>query len=252
MEKFKVFLSIGLVIFSLIAFSFQQVIFLESPNVAPQDTSSNYLDGLYTGHSRSIYFSEPYWGHVRIEITNGTFTDIYFVIRDSSRHENVDSLYGINHYTSNPAYQQQCVNDGHGIEIYPQQLLESQNLDNIDCIGGATWSCKIFIASVKEALKEAHKITIVESNTQNKFLVKAEPNPFNSTVKIEYFLQKNSSVSLSIYNGEGKLTKQLINQVQKSGHHSVNWNDCTAEGVYYYRLLVDKNSVNGILVKINK
>ena len=148
MKKLKAFLPIGLVIFSLIAFSFQQVTLLELPDLAPQDTSSNYLDGLYTGHSRSIYSSEPYWGHVRIEIANGTFTDIFFVIRDSSRHENVDSLYGINHYASNPAYQQQCVNDGHGIEIYPQQLLESQNLDNIDCISGATWSHNIFIASV--------------------------------------------------------------------------------------------------------
>jgi len=124
-------------------------------NIVLKDTSGNYADGLYQGLSQASYTGEPYWGQMQIIIQNNSFASIHFTIKDSNTHEIVDSLYGVLHFSGNPDYMQQCVNDGHGIEIYPQRLIESQNLDNVDAITGATWSYNIFKATANAALKDA-------------------------------------------------------------------------------------------------
>ena len=124
---------------------------------AVKDSSYYYYDGTYQGRTQASYSSEPFWGNIQISVVNGLFTDIRFSIRDSSTHEYVDSMYGVIHYSGNQEYMKQCVNEEHGIASYPKKLLKSQNLDNIDGISGATWSYNFFIASAKEALKDAKK-----------------------------------------------------------------------------------------------
>jgi uncharacterized protein with FMN-binding domain len=118
------------------------------------DTAVNYVDGIYEGYSQSLYTSEPFWGYIQISIVNGAFSNIKFTIRDTLTHEFVDSIYGTIHYSDTPEYMLQCVNEDHGIEKYPPELLKAQNVDEVDCISGATWTCNIFKATVKEAMKQ--------------------------------------------------------------------------------------------------
>jgi hypothetical protein len=63
------------------------------------------------------------------------------------------------------------------------------------------------------------------------------PNPFNPITTIKYDLPKDSRVSLTVINILGQEVVSLVNEVQKAGHQSVEWNASNlGSGVYYYRL----------------
>jgi major membrane immunogen (membrane-anchored lipoprotein) len=212
----------------------------KSENVAVKsslDTSSSYADGIYEGHSQSYYTSEPFWGHIKITVSNGSFTEVQFKIRDSLTHENVDSVYGVIHYSGIPEYMDQCVHEEHGIETYPQLLLETQDVDDIDGITHETWSYNIFVASANKALDEgARPDGIHHSTSLERVLVEAIPNPFNSTLTFRYRLPHKTFVNLTIYNQQGKLINNLISKEQTAGNYLVEWDTCPSAGVYYFRL----------------
>jgi uncharacterized protein with FMN-binding domain len=121
---------------------------------AVKDTTVIYKDGNYEGKSRAKYIYEPFWGSIRFTIRNGIFTDIKFVIRDSSLHETFDGKYE-KHFEGNSEYIQQSRNDWKGVQTYPEKLSEKQDIYKFDAISGATWSYNIFRASVNEALKNS-------------------------------------------------------------------------------------------------
>jgi hypothetical protein len=76
------------------------------------------------------------------------------------------------------------------------------------------------------------------------------PNPFGSSVAMEYELQKPEMISLIIYNKQGKQVYQT-QENQPPGKQQLNWSaEGFAEGVYYYRLQVGNQVVNGKLVKV--
>jgi major membrane immunogen (membrane-anchored lipoprotein) len=118
------------------------------------DSSITYKDGTYSGKSRAKYIYEPFWGIVHFTLKNGRFTDIRFIIRDSSLHETFNENYE-KHFTGNDEYIQQSRNDWKGVRAYPKKLEGKSDTDKIDAISGATWSYNIFRASLKEALKNA-------------------------------------------------------------------------------------------------
>jgi len=68
------------------------------------------------------------------------------------------------------------------------------------------------------------------------------PNPFNPTTIIAFDLNKDSHVSISVYDIRGRLVANLVNAPYKSGHHNVAWNGqdssgkAVASGVYFYRM----------------
>ena len=121
---------------------------------ALKDSSVTYKDGTYEGKSRAKYIYEPFWGSVQLTLNEGKFTDIHFVIRDSSLHETFNENYE-KHFVGNDEYIQQSRNDWKGVQIYPKRLEGKPDTDKIDAISGATWSYNIFRATVKEALKNA-------------------------------------------------------------------------------------------------
>lgn len=110
-------------------------------------------DGTYKGSSQSQYTMEPYVGTAKIEIENHKIVGVDFQIVDTLNNEVFGSDYE-KHYPDNELYQQQCRNDWQGVINYPKELLETQNIDSVDAVSGATWSYNIFKASVEEALKE--------------------------------------------------------------------------------------------------
>jgi photosystem II stability/assembly factor-like uncharacterized protein len=72
------------------------------------------------------------------------------------------------------------------------------------------------------------------------------PNPFNCSTTIHYQLSKSSTVKLKIFNLQGQLVRELVNESQKAGEHSVNWDGRSnsgkevTSGVYIYSIESDK------------
>ncbi len=71
------------------------------------------------------------------------------------------------------------------------------------------------------------------------------PNPFNPTTTIEFSINNNSDIELSIFNIKGQKVKTLIHTNYSKGNHSIVWNGVDGEnesvssGVYLYKLMVN-------------
>jgi major membrane immunogen (membrane-anchored lipoprotein) len=115
-----------------------------------------YKEGVYTGMSQSEYTSEPYWGKVQVTIDKDGYRAIKYEIRDSSLHENFNLAYA-KHFEGNDVYIQQTKNDWNGVLTYPLKFLREQDINKVDAISGATWSYKIFKASLLDALSKASR-----------------------------------------------------------------------------------------------
>jgi len=74
------------------------------------------------------------------------------------------------------------------------------------------------------------------------------PNPFNPTTEINYKLNADSTVSLQIFDVQGRLVKKLVDKQQPGGNYHVVWNgknsdnNTVASGIYFYRLTIDHHS----------
>ncbi|MCK5052547.1 MAG: SBBP repeat-containing protein [Candidatus Cloacimonetes bacterium] len=71
------------------------------------------------------------------------------------------------------------------------------------------------------------------------------PNPFNPSTTIEFSIQNNSKVKLTIHNTKGQKIKTLANDEFTEGSHSIIWNGINesgksiSSGVYLYKLNVN-------------
>ena len=78
------------------------------------------------------------------------------------------------------------------------------------------------------------------------------PNPFNPETRINYVIKENGLVQLTVYNILGQTVKELVNEIQSAGSHSVNFNAVDLpSGVYFYQLNSGSyiNSKKMLLVK---
>lgn len=73
------------------------------------------------------------------------------------------------------------------------------------------------------------------------------PNPFNPSTTIEYELPKTGKVEVSIFDMNGRLVKNIVNQSQPAGSHKVVWNGQSrsgqkvASGFYVYMVKFGKS-----------
>jgi len=86
-------------------------------------------------------------------------------------------------------------------------------------------------------------IAEAEDNTPRIFAIYQNyPNPFNLTTLIKYQLPTNSKLSLKVYNVAGQEVCTLVDERQKPGYYTVQWNGrdnnnrTVASGIYFYRL----------------
>lgn len=63
------------------------------------------------------------------------------------------------------------------------------------------------------------------------------PNPFNPATQISYQINKETHVTLTVYNALGQLIKTLVNERQKAGNYTLHFNASElSSGIYFYRL----------------
>ena len=76
------------------------------------------------------------------------------------------------------------------------------------------------------------------------------PNPFNPSTKIEYELNVDGIVTITILDIKGNEIKKLINSFQSTGRHEIEWNGLDnngqnlSAGVYFYRIDFDNFQQN--------
>jgi hypothetical protein len=75
------------------------------------------------------------------------------------------------------------------------------------------------------------------------------PNPFEKGTTIQFELNSAASAELTITDVNGKVVKQISSTKLSAGKHQFVWNDNSAAGIYFYRLRVNENYLNGKLVK---
>jgi hypothetical protein len=90
-----------------------------------------------------------------------------------------------------------------------------------------------------------------ESNTvQN--VEAAYPNPFSTSTYINIKLTKPADVRVSIFDAMGKEISILCNANLPSGLHQIRWNAAKyPAGIYFSKIVVDKNVSDSRLMKIN-
>ena len=68
------------------------------------------------------------------------------------------------------------------------------------------------------------------------------PNPFNPITTLKYFIPKDSFVNVAVHDMNGKMIKSIVNENQKYGSKTVQWEatnnqgEPVSAGVYFYRI----------------
>ncbi len=106
-----------------------------------------------------------------------------------------------------------------------------------------------FIASQIYIAKYGNDTSIVnELISLNIESISNHPNPFNPSTIIEFSIQNNSKIEISIFNIKGQKIRTLANNEFAVGTHSILWtgdnenNNPVGSGIYYYKLNVNGNT----------
>jgi hypothetical protein len=54
-------------------------------------------------------------------------------------------------------------------------------------------------------------------------LLKVYPNPFNNTLSVDYYLERNAHVRVSLIDLQARVLGILYNQRQQAGNHTLSW-----------------------------
>ncbi len=69
------------------------------------------------------------------------------------------------------------------------------------------------------------------------FLEQNYPNPFNNSTKITCYLPKENHIKMTVYNIQGRLVRELINERHDAGWFSVQFDaDNLPSGLYFYKI----------------
>ena len=77
------------------------------------------------------------------------------------------------------------------------------------------------------------------------------PDPFSDVTAIEYELEEDGFVNLTIYNQIGQEVKTLANEQQSAGKYRLEWNaEGIPAGIYFYRVQAGNEVGSGKMVKL--
>lgn len=83
-------------------------------------------------------------------------------------------------------------------------------------------------------LRYDHPTSVKNSSSNifasNIYILDAYPNPFNSSVTIQYLIPQSENISITIYNSLGQLVNNLFYGYQQSGNYEVNWDGTNEQG----------------------
>jgi len=85
---------------------------------------------------------------------------------------------------------------------------------------------------------------------EKRSLFKSYPNPFNPVTNIQYEIPAETLVNISVYDMQGRMVTELVNDKKQSGDHVVQWNAQDASsGLYIVKMsLQGKTTTQKVLL----
>jgi hypothetical protein len=128
-------------------------------------------------------------------------------------------------------------------------------------IGSLLWDDKSYdFASSLESIKSVYgggdkqvveEISLITSSFQIKsyseVLIKCYPNPAHESAEISIRLPRNEHIKLDIYDLQGKLIQNLLNEERPAGMTKVVFAPVSGKNMYMYRLTTQKFSKSGLI-----
>lgn len=125
---------------------------------ARPENIGRYINGLYQGETEKDW--EGYTTFCTIRVVRGLIAIVDWQIYDNYRKRIFDDTYE-EVYTGNQYYIQQCRDNMIGMKAYGPKLIETQDLDQVDSITGATWCYNKFKEVVTITLEDANHRTLL-------------------------------------------------------------------------------------------
>jgi major membrane immunogen (membrane-anchored lipoprotein) len=120
--------------------------------LGPEEKTGVYKNGSYEG--KTAKDNEGYNALALIEVKKGLIATVAWKIYDNNLKRYFDSTYE-EVYTGNALYIQQCRDNMKGMVAYGPSLIQTQSIDSVEAITGATWCYNKFKQVVKITLKDA-------------------------------------------------------------------------------------------------
>lgn len=108
--------------------------------------------------------------------------------------------------------------------------------------GGTSFSYRLKQLDVDGNFKYYDAITVSFTASTEPELMQNNPNPFNPSTTIKFYIPNTSDVTIRIYDMLGKEVTTLFDKQSTAGFHNVYWNgkdsrgEFVSSGVYLYRL----------------
>jgi len=126
--------------------------------------------------------------------------------------------------------------------IYTPDSIPVFDVDFTDSLNGWAVGYSGYILKYNSSMLNVHNYSN-SSDPQSIILHQNYPNPFNPVTKINYELNSENFVTLTIFDVAGKEISTLVNGYQKAGSHSINFSgENYPSGVYFYKLKTDNSS----------
>jgi hypothetical protein len=110
------------------------------------------------------------------------------------------------------------------------------------------YTTDFYLYTIEKWTAEANSVRDIASPASFE-LKQNYPNPLNPTTTIEYSIQKDANVVVSIFNMKGQLIETLVNEHQSSGTHQVQWDaKGMASGTYLYKVQVGDEALTRKMV----
>lgn len=116
------------------------------------EKESEYKDGTY--EAKTDIDGEGFYTEASVTVENGLIAKVDWTIYDSGNKRPFDETYE-EVYVGNDHYIQQSRDDWKGSRKYSSDLIESQDLEEVDAVSGATWTNGKFKEAVGLALEKA-------------------------------------------------------------------------------------------------
>jgi hypothetical protein len=145
-----------------------------------------------------------------------------------------------------PEYGLAGIKDGQKLEIQLWKQ-KAQSIEILNLAGDNVFHKKRIFSLVKiSSGMKIDGIQLISDMIPKKMgLSKNYPNPFNPTTTIEISLNKDTDMSLVIYNIRGELVREVLSGYYPAGRYRVDWDgrnrhdQRVASGIYIYRLQAD-------------